>query len=83
VADKMKCMFCDECVRKSETFKLVDPLVKISQKKHKFYFEVESTGSMKPEEIVRQALKEMNNKLYNVKQSCENMRNPSYILSNR
>jgi DNA-directed RNA polymerase II subunit RPB3 len=83
IIDHMKCMFCDECVRTTDSWKVPLPPVKISQKKFRFIFTVETNGSHKPEDIVRHALNEMRNKLNLVKDSCEAMRNPSYMMSNR
>lgn len=58
-------MFCDECVRKLETFKLEDSeqALKITMKKDRFSFVVESNGALKPEDIVRSGLNVLNNKL--------------------
>lgn len=83
VADHMKCMFCDECVKLADTWKLPVPAVKIGTKKFRFIFSVEVTGSLRPEEVVRFAFNEMKNKLNVMKESCEAMRNPSYMMSNR
>ena len=60
-----KCMFCDECVRKVETFKLEDPemALRVGMRKDRFFFSVESNGSLKPEEIVRSALAVLHGKL--------------------
>jgi len=82
IENVMNCMFCEECVKKTETFKLLEPLVKVTSKKEKFIFSVETTGSLKPEEVVKFALNAMKNKLEVVKESCQFMRNQS-ILSNR
>lgn len=71
VANLMNCMFCDECVRACEDWKHEDPFVKVSMKKHKYIFEVETTGSMRPEDVVRHALKELTEKLRNIKGVCE------------
>lgn len=83
VADHMKCIFCDECVKLADTWKLPIPAVKIGTKKYRFIFNVETTGSLRPEEIVKFAFNEMKNKLTVMKESCEAMRNPSYMMSNR
>jgi len=85
VRDHMACTFTEECIRVTENWKTDEPypFVKIGMKKHKFIFEVETTGAMRPEEIVKHALNEMKNKLNVVKESCESMRNPSYMMSNR
>ena len=83
VADHMKCVFCDECVKVADSWKTSLPPVKISQRKYKFIFNVETNGSLRPEDIVRHAFNEMKNKLNVVKESCEAMRNPSHMMSNR
>jgi len=53
------CTYCDECVKKAEQFDMPD-LVKISTKKDKFIFIVESNGPLKPDEIVDSALFQLN-----------------------
>ncbi len=83
IANHMKCMFCDECVRIGESWKKELPPVKVLQKKFKFIFTVETTGSLKPEDIVRHAFNELRGKLSVIKEKCEQMRNPSYLTSNR
>jgi len=83
VENHMRCIFCDECVRLADTCKKPLPPVKVTQKKFKFIFTVETNGSLRPEEVVRHAFVELKTKLSFVKESCENMRNPSYMTSNR
>ncbi|CEP00552.1 DNA-directed RNA polymerase RpoA/D/Rpb3-type domain-containing protein [Plasmodiophora brassicae] len=56
------CMFCEQCVRKAESFSIKD-LVKISVKPGRFIFKVESTGVMPPDQIVFSALKILADKL--------------------
>lgn len=65
VANEQNCMFCDECVRKLEGFKIEDTeqAVKITTRKDRFFFTVESNGSLKPEDILRSGLNVLNNKL--------------------
>lgn len=83
VVDNMRCMFCDECLKVVEDWKIPEPYAKISMLPFKFYFHVESTGCMRPEEIVKYALGIFKKKLAVVKESCETMRNPNFITSNR
>lgn len=83
IADHMKCMFCDECVKLADTWKAPLPPVKVGFKKFRFIFTVETNGALRPEEVVRHAFNEMKNKLNVVKESCEQMRNPAYMMSNR
>lgn len=68
VVNNDNCMFCDECVRKIENFKLEDPenALKISMRKDRFHFSVESNGALKPEEIVRSALSVLHSKLKDI-----------------
>jgi len=82
VADNLKCVFCDECVKVADSWNKEVPPVKVLQKKFRFIFTVETNGSLRPEDVVRHAFKEMRSKLNVVKDSCEQMRNPSY-MSNR
>ena len=65
IVNEGNCMFCDECVRKIESFKVEDceQVLKISMRKDRFIFSVESNGALKPEEIIRSALGVLNGKL--------------------
>jgi len=38
VVDNMRCIFCDECLKVVEDWRLPEPYVKISQKPFIFYF---------------------------------------------
>lgn len=64
-----KCTYCQECVLKSEEFGKRD-LVSIKELKTKngntFLFTVESTGSLKPEDIVLTAFGILQDKLKNI-----------------
>ena len=62
IEDADKCNLCIECYRYAETFKL-EKSVKITEDDHKYFFTVESTGSLPPFEIVRRALKILKVKL--------------------
>lgn len=66
VKNRDKCMYCDECVKLAEQWRggrENDPLVTISTVPNRFIFKVETTGSLKPEEVVFNALSELSNKL--------------------
>ena len=78
----MNCMFCEECVKKADSWKLPESLVKISTKPGKFIFTVETTGSLRPEEIVKMALDQLKKKLEAMKDSCLKLRDPN-VQSNR
>lgn len=55
IVNESQCIFCDECIRKTEVFKFLenDNVVKITTNKERFLFTVETNGSLKPEEIVK------------------------------
>lgn len=83
IVNLMNCMFCDECVRACEEWKHEDPFVKVSMRKHKYIFEVETVGSMRPEDVVKHALKELTEKLRRIKSVCENTRISSTMVAFR
>lgn len=61
-----ECVFCDECVTLSETWKVKkddDPLVVIRAIENRYLFTVETTGALEPDEVVFSALKLMKEKL--------------------
>eukprot|EP00514_Thraustochytrium_sp_LLF1b_P009991 CAMPEP_0184550462 /NCGR_PEP_ID=MMETSP0199_2-20130426/20202_1 /TAXON_ID=1112570 /ORGANISM="Thraustochytrium sp., Strain LLF1b" /LENGTH=341 /DNA_ID=CAMNT_0026945339 /DNA_START=224 /DNA_END=1245 /DNA_ORIENTATION=+ len=63
---RRKCMFCDECVKLSDGWRTSvedDPFVTVSTEPNKYIFSVETTGALKPEEVVFSALKVLQNKL--------------------
>eukprot|EP00742_Colponemidia_sp_Colp-10_P004217 GILJ01004499.1.p1 GENE.GILJ01004499.1~~GILJ01004499.1.p1 ORF type:complete len:313 (+),score=40.84 GILJ01004499.1:826-1764(+) len=65
VAHPQECMFCEECLRKGEA--LGQPkIVRIGVQKDRFIFTVETTGSLRPEEIVLSAMRVLREKLENV-----------------
>jgi len=59
------CVFCNECKRKAEKLGKPD-LVHISHKPERFIFTVETTGALKPEEVLFSALNILKEKLTNV-----------------
>lgn len=65
-----KCMFCNECVETckpwTDTSIGEDDAVSIATEPGKFIFEVETTGSMRPEDVVMTALREISQKLKNL-----------------
>ena len=62
VRDERACMYCDECVEKARTFKKPN-LVKVEQLERQFLFTVESTGVLRPTEIVVVAFEVLRGKL--------------------
>ena len=70
IINENKCMFCDECIKKIEGFKGdSEQIIKISMRKDRFVFSVESNGALKPEEIVRSALNVLNAKLKDIQEN--------------
>ena len=70
---KMKCMFCKECVKVSDSFKSNpedDGLVTVAMDSNRYTFSVESNGAMKPEDIVIRAIDIMQAKLSTLKHQC-------------
>lgn len=65
IEDMMNCMYCNECKKKAQTYGKPD-LVAINQKLDRFHFTVETTGALKPEEIVLSALNVIKQKLTNI-----------------
>lgn len=62
VDDKLKCIYCNECLIKGEA--LGKPgLVSVKEMKDRHIFTVESNGQMKPEEVVLSALEVLTTKL--------------------
>jgi len=67
VDDPLRCVYCMECKKKAEYFEKPDA-VQIIQRQDKFYFTVETTGAIRPEEIVLSAINAIKEKLTNVQQ---------------
>jgi len=67
VEDASRCMYCMECKKKAEEWDKGD-LVSIQAKQDRFIFTVETTGSLRPEEVVIQALNVLKLKLNNLSQ---------------
>eukprot|EP00727_Mastigamoeba_balamuthi_P008803 m51a1_g4545 putative rna polymerase ii core subunit (322) ;mRNA; r:60905-62468 len=68
------CMFCEECTSFAEEAQKPD-LVKISQRQDKFTFTVETTGCMKPEQVVLSAVSVLRGKLDTVMAALDDLRN--------
>eukprot|EP00013_Stygamoeba_regulata_P004464 CAMPEP_0177637958 /NCGR_PEP_ID=MMETSP0447-20121125/5240_1 /TAXON_ID=0 /ORGANISM="Stygamoeba regulata, Strain BSH-02190019" /LENGTH=299 /DNA_ID=CAMNT_0019139903 /DNA_START=109 /DNA_END=1008 /DNA_ORIENTATION=+ len=66
IEDATKCTFCNECKWKAEKFGFYD-MVSISTKPDRFIFTVETTGSLKPDEVVLSAVSELKKKLINLR----------------
>lgn len=72
IENKLNCTFCEECLNKLEGFKLNHTdAVKISAQPNKFIFKIETVGSMKPEQVVIDALMIMKNKLMHIMNCVE------------
>mmetsp|Transcript_63516 Transcript_63516/g.150491 ORF Transcript_63516/g.150491 Transcript_63516/m.150491 type:complete len:311 (-) Transcript_63516:35-967(-) len=67
VEQRLKCMYCDQCLEKAESFSTpatnFRDLVSVRPMQDRFHFKVESTGALKPEEIVLTALDVLKSKL--------------------
>jgi len=59
------CMFCKECVKKCGEFG-VHKGIKIGMKEGEFLFTVESSGVLKPEDIVKKGLETLKRKLNDI-----------------
>jgi len=62
IDDAMKCTFCNECKKKADELGKQD-LVNILTKPDRFIFTVETTGALRPEEVVLSALSVLKLKL--------------------
>lgn len=65
IEDALKCIYCNECKKKAEELGKPD-LVTINAKQDRFIFTVETTGALRPEEVVLHALNVLKLKLANV-----------------
>ena len=73
VAHEKACMFCDECVKVGETFKmhsLDDNVVSVSHEPRRFIFSVETTGSLDPGKVVQEALIVLEDKVRDFADKC-------------
>jgi len=67
VADLSACTYCQECVYTCEEMN-VPEAIHIGMKKERYIFTVETTGSLRPEEVVMSALDVIKNKMLAVEQ---------------
>jgi len=65
ITDRISCTFCDECVHAAQDFEKPD-LVTIREKPERFIFNVETTGALRPEEVVQKALQVLQKKLEDI-----------------
>ena len=61
----MKCNMCNECVKFIGELKdkRLEKAIRIDENEKKFFFTVESTGSLQPAAIVFKAIRELKQKL--------------------
>lgn len=70
---KLSCTYCEECLNKLESFGVDhSTAIKIAPIPNKFLFKVETVGSMKPEQVVIDALNEMKRRLLVILNIVEN-----------
>lgn len=70
VKNPQQCMFCKECLYLTEDFRKLpeDALaVDVKHNPEKFHFTVETTGALKPKEVVRDAFKQLAEKIQRLK----------------
>jgi DNA-directed RNA polymerase II subunit RPB3 len=65
IEDASRCTYCDECKKKAIQLGVPD-LVSVRHKQDRFLFTVETTGALRPEEVMRSALKILQEKLTNL-----------------
>ena len=68
IEDLPSCMLCLECVKKAENFK-AERMIKVGIEEQHFVFTVETTGAIRPEEIVRRSVKELTKKLHHLREN--------------
>jgi DNA-directed RNA polymerase II subunit RPB3 len=73
IENPQNCIFCDECTKTATEFGVQD-LIKISYTKNKFIFNVETNGSLKPDEIIDSALSQLIHKLDTIEDALTNTR---------
>ena len=74
--DHLKCVMCDECLLFSDSVKTVQsdaPVVEIGRVPQRFYFTVETTGALKPEDIVLSGIRVLQQKLREVSEVLEKL----------
>ncbi|HEY9754159.1 MAG TPA: DNA-directed RNA polymerase subunit D [Oculatellaceae cyanobacterium] len=78
LANEPACFFCNECVKKGREFKEKgddDNVVVIETKPNRFVFVVETVGSLRPEEVVLNALRRLQAMINEVKRECQELVN--------
>ena len=70
IEDQDKCNLCIECSRYTDSLGL-EKAVSLKEDDHKFIFTVESTGALPPQEIVKKALRILNEKIRNFSKELE------------
>ena len=71
------CMFCGDCEAFNQSY--ADKVVTISQKDDEFEFTVESTGSVRPLEILKESINVLDAKMKKIKSEVsENMYKDGY-----
>lgn len=77
VDDKFKCFMCEECTKMSKELKGDNPdaedVVDIGIVRERFLFKLETTGALKPEELVFSALEVLENKLDGISYAMKNI----------
>lgn len=67
IENVMNCTYCEECLVKLDSFGIdKNRAIRIAPKKNRFLFKVESNGSLKAEQIVLDAFKELKLKLLDI-----------------
>lgn len=81
IENKLNCTFCEECTTKLESFEVdVSKAIRIGAEKNRFLFKVESIGSLKPEQIVIDALNQLKKKLNGIL-SCVDQESKNIIVN--
>jgi len=70
IEDALRCMYCMECKKKAADWGKGD-VVSIHQKQDRFIFTVETTGSLKPEDVVLHSLNILKLKLANLQANLQ------------
>jgi DNA-directed RNA polymerase II subunit RPB3 len=66
IEDHLKCMYCNECVKKAAAL-LIPDLVTVKPKLDTFLFSLEATGALAPADIVLSALRIIKEKINKIK----------------
>jgi len=72
VDDPLRCMYCMECTVKAEALGVPD-LVEIQQVEDKFFFTVETSGALAPQEIVLTALAQLREKINTIEREAKTL----------